>query len=431
KVLPGHYILYKGGEFHEKKYWNPFDKIENTDFKYNDEDRVMDDLEKLLTSSFQYRMVSDVPVGIFLSGGIDSSLVSSILQKSYGNINTFTIGFDNPRYNEAVYAKEVAKYIGSRHHEFILEAKKAKEYLYNFYDIYDEPFSDSSGIPTVLISEICRKEGVKVVLSADGGDELFCGYTHYEKIAKRKLKLDATSYTLKKIQQASIKYTQQSGILRKSILFNLEHKVLTYLDMLSAQDDISLYETSISNQSSEELKYLLVKESQFKSTRYEGNTKFFLEKMMLWDLLHYLPDDLLVKVDRATMYNSIEGREPFLDHRIVEYSLNLPLHYKIRNGNNKYILKKILSRYIPSHLYDRPKKGFSIPIFQWFNEDLNHLFSEYITEEKLNKIEVLNTAEVMREMKKYNFYAARNQEYNIEKMWRTLSFIMWWDKWNN
>ncbi|MFL5729908.1 MAG: asparagine synthase (glutamine-hydrolyzing) [Cytophagaceae bacterium] len=426
KLLPGHYLKYKNGESDIRQYWNP--EIKRSPGL--NEGIVEEQLEELLTSCFRYRMVSDVPVGVFLSGGIDSSLVASILQKSYGNVNTFTIGFDQLAFNEAPYAKKVAEHLGTNHHEKILNGKSAKDLLYNFYDIYDEPFSDSSGIPTALVSSIAKANGVKVVLSADGGDELFCGYTHYQKIQKYIGRFYAPHSRKNKIQDYLINKLHASGIFRNFFPLNLEHKLLTYQDLILSKDIVGFYENYISNQAEKELETLTGK-GTFKSSRYEyhgqGNAS---EQMMYWDLLHYLPDDLLVKVDRATMYHSIEGREPFLDHRLIEYSLGLPFEYKFREGKNKYILKKILSRHIPEELFERPKKGFSIPIFQWFSNDLFVLFQEYLSREKLNATGIFNTGEVLREYEKFKFYKARKKEYNIEKMWRILSFMMWWEKWN-
>ncbi|HXA00353.1 MAG TPA: asparagine synthase (glutamine-hydrolyzing), partial [Cytophagaceae bacterium] len=324
KIMPGHYLKYGNGKHEIRQYWKP--EINNS-FPL-DEDIVLNELEDLLTSSFKYRMVSDVPVGVFLSGGIDSSLVTAILQKEYGNINTFTIGFDHPSYNEAPYARKVAAELGTNHHEQILDGVKAKDLLYNFYEIYDEPFSDSSGIPTALISSIAKEHNIKVVLSADGGDELFCGYTHYKKIKENIDRFYAPGSGKNKVQSFLISKLGNSGILKKIPHFNLEHKIYAYQDLILSKEVINFYEQSISNQAEKEIELLIGKVNPFKSARYKFNGNGNeVEQMIFWDLLHYLPDDLLVKVDRATMYNSIEGREPFLDHRLVEYALSLPFSY--------------------------------------------------------------------------------------------------------
>jgi asparagine synthase (glutamine-hydrolysing) len=428
KVLPGHYLRYHKNKIEQIEYWTPSLEKHKEGIS---ETVVLEELEGLLQSAFKYRMVSDVPVGVFLSGGIDSSLVTAVLQKKYGNINTFTIGFDNLNFNEAPYAAKVAAALGSRHHEYTLGAERAKKLLYDFYDIYDEPFSDSSGIPTTLVSELAYKENIKVVLSADGGDELFCGYTHYERIRKSLQRYLPYGKITSKAQASLIRQLDKLGLLKKIYAYNFEHKALAYENRLLSSDFTEFYQNSISNQADAEIEKLIGYTSDFKSIRKkkrEGTCQ--VEEMMYWDFLHYLPDDLLVKVDRATMYHSIEGREPFLDHRLVEYSYTLPLKFKCRDGVNKYVLKKLLSRYVPSELFERPKQGFSIPIFQWFTKELNGLIRQYLTEEKLKETGAFNVPEVMKELDKFDYYVQRNQQYNIQKVYRLLSFMMWWDKWN-
>jgi asparagine synthase (glutamine-hydrolysing) len=428
KILPGHYLKYNNGHTEIRRYWQP--EIKQLSFLPK-EDVVVNDLKELLISSFKYRMVSDVPVGVFLSGGVDSSLVTAILQKEYGNINTFTIGFDHPSYNEAPYAKAVADHLGTNHYEQIMDGAKAKELLYNFYKIYDEPFSDSSGIPTALVSAIAKERNSKVVLSADGGDELFCGYTHYNKIKSYIERFYAPGSGRNKVLNFLITKLGNSQIMRNVPNYNLEHRVYAYQDLILSKDIISFYEQSISNQAEKEIEFLLGKMDNFTSRRYNYNGKGNqIEQMMFWDFLHYLPDDLMVKVDRATMYNSIEGREPFLDHRLVEFAHSLPFEYKNKNGQNKYILKKILSEYLPRQFFERSKKGFSIPIFKWFSNELNDLFAVYLTPSKIKNTGVLNVSEVLKEYKKFKFYKDRNKDYNIEKMWRILSFMMWSERWN-
>ena len=430
KLLPGHYLKYQQQKVDVVQYWSIYaqQQVEVGETV----EQVSENLETLLTSAFKYRMVADVPVGVFLSGGIDSSLVTAILQKEYGNINTFTIGFDNVKYNEAPHAKQVATALGTTHHEYILKGADAKELLYNFYDIYDEPFSDSSGIPTALVSGLAHKENIKVVLSADGGDELFCGYTHYERIRKTIPHYLSPGSVKNKMQSYLIRQLDQSGLLEQVYSYNLEHKLLAYESRLLSKDLTELYENSISNQSDEEIEKLIGHVSKFKSARHHAEkSKTTIDQMMHWDFLHYLPDDLLVKVDRATMYNSIEGREPFLDHRLVEFAHALPLEYKFREGKNKYILKKVLNNYLPSVLFERPKQGFSIPIFQWFTNELEELIEEYLSADKLKQTGLFNTEEVKKELDKFKFYKLRKEEYNIEKIYRILSFMMWWEKWNS
>jgi asparagine synthase (glutamine-hydrolysing) len=426
KLLPGCYLRYYKHQFSIHQYWKPF--IKNKEFE--SELDVKKELHELLVSSFKFRMRSDVPVGVFLSGGIDSSLVSAILNQNDSQINTFTIGFNNHKYNEAPYAKEIAHHIGSSHQEFVMTERHAKDLLYNFYDIYDEPFSDSSGIPTAFISQLAKENNIKVVLSADGGDELFCGYSHYNRIEKSYLNWNAKNKQLLAFQNLISKSILNSGVLDHIYKANIKHKVSAFETLNSSFDFNEYYQNSISNQGNFELNEMLTFNKDFKSHRFAYlNQKSIVENMAYWDMLHYLPDDILVKVDRATMHVGIEGREPFLDHRLVEFALNLPIQYKLNKGKNKYILRQILSDYVPEKLFERPKKGFSIPLFQWLSGELGELFEIYITREKLNAVNIFDVEEVMEEYNKFKYYKLIGKEYNIEKMWRILSFMMWWEKW--
>ena len=218
-----------------------------------------------------------------------------------------------------------------------------------------------------------------------------------------------------------------SGLLKNRYKGNLEHRVSAVAELMSAKDILTFYEAQKANQTSSELDALLCDSGSLSMESYQAKDE--MTQMMLQDLNYYLTDDLLVKMDRATMYNSIESREPFLDYRLVEMAFQMPMDLKYRNGKGKYILREILADYVPREMFERPKKGFSIPLFQWFSTEMKAFFEYYFVREKLDKIPVLNTEEVLREYKKYNYYAARGQEYNTEKIWRILSFAMWWDKW--
>jgi len=425
KLLPGHYLTYKNGKATFATYWNIVDALDAKVPDYNDEE-WKDVLHKQMLTSFSEHMIADVPVGVFLSGGIDSSIVTAILQKHYGSIHSFTIGFEDERYNEAPFAKKVAEHLGTNHTEFTLKLEDAKEMLLNFYEIYDEPFADSSGIPTTIVSKLAAQAGIKVVLSADGGDELFAGYDHYFNAAKMYNKLQGFSGGIKNMSSAASNILLKSGLFNTTFYKNAEHKIATLLELLQTKNANSFYHAFLANQAQYEVNKLLnfsVEENEFKI--YKSG----VESYMLHDLHHYLPDDLLVKADRATMYNSIEGREPFLDHRLVTLSMQLPFHLKYKNGTAKWILKEILSEYVPRAYYERPKKGFSIPIFRWFSSNMDELFHEYLQPHRVQETGVLNVAEVNREMKKYTYFKKRGAETNMEKMWRLLSFMMWWERW--
>ena len=429
KLPAGHYATFniQHSTLSIKKYWSILPYFEKPKFTKSEE-KLVDELEALLIDSFKLRMVADVPVGVFLSGGIDSSIVAAILQKHHGNIHTFTIGFKEAKYNEATYAKEVAKYIGSNHTEKFLDAKEAKKILDNFVDIYDEPFGDSSGIPTTLVSQVAKDAGVKVVLSADGGDEIFCGYERYwhgEKIIKYIFLLP---YFIRKIFLKSIDFIGIKNIDKTIKIKNIEHKYNLLSQILVEKDIKRAYEDILHNFKDIEIKELLgvVKNIDEKSFQV-GEKEHLMQGMMLWDYHRYMVDDILTKVDRATMSVSIEGREPLLDHRIAQFMAQVPFELKYKDGTSKYLLRKVLERYIPKELIDRPKMGFGIPMFEWFGGDLRVLFEEYFQEEKLQQHNLFNSKYIQKEYQKLK----NGDALNINKLWFILVFQMWYERYIN
>jgi asparagine synthase (glutamine-hydrolysing) len=385
----------------------------------------VDELEDLLINAFKYRMVSDVPVGVFLSGGIDSSVVAAILQKHYGNIHTLTIGFNELKYNEAAYANEVAQYIGTIHTEKILSSHQAKEILKNFVEIYDEPFGDSSGIPTTLVSQIAKNAGIKVVLSADGGDEIFCGYERYwymDNIGKKIFKLPKIVRKTLALLMSSV---SEGVLLKLSHSEILKHRFFQLREVLKDDNWQALYEKFIQTTKNYELSELLgYKKNIDEKTFAIGEKEHPMQGMMLWDYHRYMVDDILTKVDRATMSVSIEGREPLLDHRIAEFMAQVPFKYKYKNGDSKYLLRKVLERYIPKKMIDRPKMGFGIPMFEWFGGDLRVLFDEYFKQDNIEKHGLLNFKYIEEEYDKLK----NDKVLNINKLWYILIFEMWYKK---
>jgi len=419
KLPAGHYGIFniQNLTFKLYKYWSIIPFFEKPKFKRKEEDLV-DELEALLIDSCKYRMVADVPVGVFLSGGIDSSVVTAILQKHYGDIHTFTIGFKEAKYNEANWAKKVAKYLGTNHTEKYLNSSEAKEILNYFVKIYDEPFGDSSGVPTTLVSQIAKDSGIKVVLSADGGDEIFCGYERYWFTYNIGRKLFKIPYSLRKLLAILM---DKVGVDNASKIFkirNFAHKYNQLSEMLKEKEWQGLYEKIIHNSKNYQMKELIgyiskVDEKSFKI----GEKEHPIQGMMLWDYHRYLPDDILVKVDRATMYTSIEGREPLLDHRIAEFMAQVPFEYKYRNGTSKYLLRKVLERYLPKELIDRPKMGFGIPMFEWFGGELRNLFEKYFAEDD----DILN----MQYVRELYLKLKNNKPVNINLLWFVLVYKMW------
>ena len=426
KKLPaGHYGIYdlQSNYFEIKSYWSILDFYKLPKFQKSEEE-LIDELETLLIDAFKYRMVSDVPVGVFLSGGIDSSVVAAILQKHYGNIHTFTIGFNEAKYNEAKYAKEIASYLGTEHTEKYLGANDAKKILEHFVDIYDEPFADSSGIPTTMVCKVAKDAGIKVVLSADGGDEIFCGYSRYMETYKQGKMFFSIPYVLRKVAVPILNmlcYVFPSRSVQRKL------KVLQTL--LPCQDWQEFYNAKISFLITEENNQILHTENRVIRDRINvASTVTPIEQMMLIDYHHYMVDDILTKVDRATMSVSIEGREPLLDHRISEFMAQVPFEYKYKNGETKYLLKKVLERYLPKEMIYRPKKGFAIPMQEWFEQRLQKMFETYLSEEKLDEHNLFAYPYIQ---KIYSDFKQSNSLNTTNKLWFILVFQLWYKKYMN
>jgi len=430
KLLPGQYLRFIGGVVECHTYWSiPKPKYDQVNLQNSHE--YEQKLEELLISAFNYRLVADVPIGVFLSGGIDSSLLATLLQHHSGKqVKTFTIGFDDPAYDETIYAKKVANRLQTDHVELRLDVNRASTLFEQFYEIFDEPFSDTSGIPMALISQLAKEHGVKVVLSADGADEFFGGYPHYQRIGSWLSRLNKVPMSVR-IGSSTLINGLLPQFLRSSLDFmNLEHRVNRAAELLSSRSDIEAFESAIANQTHRSIAMLL-ETSVHPFPLLNLDRGLPQEKMMYWDARYFLPDDLLMKVDRATMFNGIEGREPFLDHRVVEFAQHLPYANKVNGNIGKQVLREILNKYHPKELFARPKQGFSIPIFGWFSKNLDRYFDEFLHERKVSETGLLHPQVVKAELDKYKYYKQRGMDYNIEKMWRLLSFMMWHNRWMN
>jgi len=426
KLEPGHYVKISRTGIIKRKYWSVnYDNIQN-----KKEGEWLEELESLLISAFRYRMVSDVPVGVFLSGGIDSSLLTGILQKHHGGIHSFTIGFEECAFDESKYAQKVAEHLHTFHNQKVLRLDEARALLHQFYSIYDEPFADTSGIPTACVTQLAKEAGMKVVLSADGGDELFGGYTHYQKAYDLFRKFSSLPEGVRNAVSKSTRAILPPSLRSKINLLNIEHKAYAFEEIVEAKTPIAFFEAFIANQSTDEIDKLLNRAGSG-SMGFVQKIENPIQEMMAWDFQYYLPDDLLVKVDRATMFYGIESREPFLDHRIVELAAQMPTGLKMKGGKEKYPLREILSSYVPREYFERKKQGFSIPIFEWFTKELDVMFETYLDSKHLKSIGLLNSIEVQKEYKKYFLYRKNGKPYNVEKMWRILSFLLWWEKYQN
>ena len=336
-----------------------------------------------------------MPIGAFLSGGIDSSLITALMQKeSMDKVKTFTIGFEDKRYDESKYAKEVANHLGTSHTELILSQDDVINVVPNLSKIYNEPFADSSQIPTLLVSKLAKSE-VSVALSGDGGDELFGGYNRYFlaptvwAILKNfhfhsgVLVLISCYHLLilKSIENISRFFYRKTPVqqLKKFNLYHLKLKILRsekdlFISLISGYEDLS-----------ELLNFDSSPQSYAYNNEIWSNTSLsFQRKMMFLDMITYLPDDIMCKVDRATMAFSLESRAPFLHQDVVEASYKIPTEYKIKNKNGKHILRNILYKYVPKDLIERPKQGFGIPLNEWIKGPLKNDFYETISDENLS-----------------------------------------------
>jgi asparagine synthase (glutamine-hydrolysing) len=424
KLDPGHFLTFKIADkkLELTKYWdvNDYYRLPTLNISYND---AQEEVEKLLLSAFEYRMVSDVPVGIFLSGGYDSTAVAAMLQSQRTNkLKTFTIGFEDGN-NEAPFAKKIAHFVGTDHDEYYCTKKEAQEIIPTLPFYYDEPFADSSAIPTMLVSKFAR-QSVSVALSADAGDEIFAGYNIYKtfvnnlssinKIPKSIYKPLSNIASILSLLSPNIRYKNRFYIL--SNIFKTEHKYIPQ----------HLYESyfTISKEIKEKVMRNLYRRQQTSFDTDFSNFKDSLSVALATDYRMYLQNDILTKVDRATMSVSLEGREPFLDHRIIEYVAQLPSNYKYAQ-TQKMILKDIVHKYVPEYLLDRPKAGFTLPIYEWLKTDLKFLLDEYLTFTIVNNAGVFNPDYVQK--LKHDFLKGHFNDPQI--IWKLLQFHMWYLKW--
>lgn len=340
-------------------------------------EEAADELERLLKESIKDQMVADVPVGAFLSAGIDSSTIVALMQaQSSQKVRTFTIGMEDPKYNEAAYAKEIAKHLGTDHTELYITEKDAKEVIPKLAWMFSEPFADSSQIPTYLVSKMTR-EHVTVSLSGDGGDELFCGYMSYPSIDRIWGKMHSVPYGIRKL----------CSKLVLACPFGKNNQLLqTKAYLLGAKSPEHLYE--LSNAQEPLCKKIALDKNVYPykhNDRPYGDLTDTRNSIMLMDMEVYHPDDILVKVDRAGMAVSLENRVPMLDKDVVEFAWTIPMDYKRDGEVGKLVLKDVLYRYVPKEMMDRPKKGFSIPIMKWLKEPELREWAEALIDRNLLK----------------------------------------------
>lgn len=409
KLEPGQYIIWNKGTISKYQYWSVTERYKDLSKQIcGSYGSMRKELQDLIFDSVDRRMIADVPVGVFLSGGIDSALVASVARRLKKEpIKTFTIGFETEKENEAQHALQLAQYLGTEHKELYLKENDLLDMLDELPRYYDEPFADSSQIPTMLVSKLASAD-VSVVLSGDGGDELFCGYGAYDNLKK------AQNFDLLGGGMSLLKISSQSAIWdkipygMKAVIENRDKNCKTQLFVSQAE--------------------------KYAKAMLKGNSRsaIFLEditiknwqiRRMLLDMRSYLPDEILTKVDRATMKYSVEARCPLLDYRIVEYSFQIPHKYKYYRKDKKHILKEILFDMAPKEILERPKKGFGVPLNRWFRTTLKSKLDIYSDAKILEKQGIFEYS-VIRDY--IDLINRKNNETINYILWAFLVFQMWY-----
>ncbi|MBP7462797.1 MAG: asparagine synthase (glutamine-hydrolyzing) [Bacteroidales bacterium] len=372
----------------------------------DDEQECKEKLKELIESSVSMRLISDVPFGTFLSGGVDSSLVTAVASKYVTKpLNTFSIGFFETKYNESSYARRVAEHLNTNHHEMILTELDAQHMMVDMLNYYDEPFADSSAIPTMLVSKFAR-DHVTMVLSGDGGDELFHGYGAYK--WARRLSF-VPSRTMRRMVGFLLANSGQNRYRRAAHLFQYQERKHLKSHIFSQEQ--YLFSLSEVNK--------LMLNNVYIDTTVDQDYSYFVRKLTpeedqaVFDLKYYLKDDLLVKVDRASMKYGLETRVPLLDYRIIEFALNISPKLKIQGGIQKYLLKEVLYDYLPREFFDRPKWGFSIPLSTWLNRDMSYLIDDHLNEWMIRKHKIVNFEETSRLIKSFR----DGTDYLYNRIW--------------
>lgn len=432
KVSPGCYVeVSADGSLSEVCYWNLFEFSE-TPVVERSEAEIEEELQVILCEAFSYRLVSDVPVGIFLSGGIDSSLLAAILKCGLGkSLQSFTVGFDDFNKDESFHARAVAQHLGIELIEMRCSAQDALDIVPKLSEIYDEPLCSASVIPTILLCKTAR-EHVKVALSGDGGDEFFCGYKRYAGYSAFWEAASILPVSLRTILSRLARSVPTNMLAMVINLFyyitmaKLNYMVTKFSSALTAADFLEAFASLTSHWPQEQLNYLAP--GLQPNVPFNGFPKINRDPMtimMLTDAKFYLPDNLLVKVDRASMSVGLEVREPLLDHKLVEYALSLPLSYKYRNRTNKYLLKKILYKYVPRELVDRPKQGFTVPLHQWLKGPLKPLALEYLNPDRIRKEGILSPVYVQDMVNDF----LSGVRVTGRQIWSLLVFELWYERW--
>ncbi len=434
KLKPAHFVVIReAGQVvtDPESYWDLAHVAESdaSEVKLVPEELV-DELETLLRDAVSRRMAADVPLGTFLSGGFDSTMVTALMQaQSTRPVKTFTIGFHEKGYNEAVHAKAVAKHLGTDHTELYVTSEDAMAVIPRLPTIWDEPFSDSSQIPTLLVSELARQH-VTVSLSGDGGDELFCGYSRYTQGYQvwRALRLlppplrRALGGLMRVLPGASLE--SMFGLLPKRYQIpHLADRLLKLADVVRVSSGETYYHRLVSHWKEPEEVVLGGTEPPtiFNSPEQLPKLAGLRERMMYMDSMTYLPDDILTKVDRASMAVSLEARVPLLDHRVVEFAWKVPISFKQREGQAKWLLRQVLYRYVPRKIMERPKMGFGVPIDHWLRGPLRDWAEALLDEKRMREEGYFNPVPI-RKMWEEHITGKSRWHYHL---WDVLMFQAW------
>lgn len=437
KLPPAHFVAIREGGRRLGDpvcYWDlPSIASEGVRQTRDDIVSTTDELDVLLRDAVGRRMVADVPLGAFLSGGFDSTIVVAQMQaQSVRPVKTFSIGFHEAAHNEAQHAKAVAAYLGTDHTELYVSPEEAMSVIPLLSEIYDEPFGDSSQIPTLLVSQLARRH-VTVSLSGDGGDELFYGYQRYALGYRIWSKLRLLPAPLRQALGWCLGHAPVNGLERLQRLLPTRITVEHLADQLPKLAQVlchrtgeSFYRALISHWKQPDRIVLGAKEPEtiLSQPGRLADLPDLRNRMMLLDMLTYLPDDILTKVDRASMAVSLEARVPLLDHRLVEFAWRIPLKYKVRNGQGKWLLRQVLYRYVPKELVERPKMGFGVPIEHWLRGPLRDWAEELLDEKRLREEAFFDPAPI-RKMWMEHVAGKRRWHYYL---WDVLMFQAWLEK---
>ena len=424
QVLPGNYVIFSSkGKIKKKSYWNLENVVKKIKSKELSSHNIESEIELALEKSVKSHMISDVPLGSFLSGGVDSSLITALMQKQSSKpIKTFNIGFHEKSLDESEYAKKIANYLGTKHHNVFFSNKDIINLIPKLSFIYDEPFADSSQLPTILLSEITKKE-VKVALSGDGGDELFGGYNRYNWAKKINYFFILPNFFRKTLGK-SLKFLspkQWDSLIKVIPILNkypfVGDKIYKLSDIFQLKKFSNVYPYLISQWQEDDIP--LNKDIKFDNSFLSTNKLTFLElkeQMQIIDMNTYLPDDILTKVDRASMAQGLEVRVPFLEKNLVKLALSM----KSKDKNSKKLLKNILYKHVPKKLLSRPKMGFSVPLEKWLKGPLKDWANDLLQKNNLDE----NNLDASKIRKKWNEHLSgdRNWQYHL---WPVLIYQSW------